>query len=72
MPKNLISSKMRVFLKKTVLFAIKKQKIAFLGIFYIIFAVVNTFSAEAFLKFGEDFVKFIPSLNAHISANFDF
>ena len=43
-----------------------------MGIFYIIFAVVNTFSAEAFLKFGENFVKFIPSLNAHISVNFDF
>ena len=60
------------FAKKMVLFAIKNHKIALFGISNIIFAVVNTFSAEAFQEFLQNLLMSTLFLNVDISVNFDF
>ena len=63
---------MLFFAKKMVLFAIKTHEIAFFGISNIIFAVVNTFSVEAFQLFRQNLLMCTLSLNVDNTLNFDF
>ena len=61
-----------VFSKKNSIICYKKQNNRILGIFYIIFAIVNTLAAEGYRRFGNNLFKFTPSINGHISGNVDF